>query len=83
MAYPTTQPIRDEGMWIRDTKCNNMTLLAKTQWRISKNENLLCSKVLKAKYSLIKLCERRNIRRITLGSKKVITLGSKKVVLML
>lgn len=50
MAYPTTQPIRDEGMWIRDTKCNNMTLLAKTQWRISKNENLLCSKVLKAKY---------------------------------
>ena len=35
---------------IRDTKINNLAILAKTCWRCLDDDNLLCSKTLKEKY---------------------------------
>lgn len=43
-------PIVDGGVEIRDTKSNNLTLLAKICWHCLNDDNLLCSKTLKEKY---------------------------------
>lgn len=42
--------IDDGGLGIRDSKINNLALLVKICWRSMANENLLNSKILKAKY---------------------------------
>lgn len=44
------KPIVDGGLGIRDAKSNNLALLGKTCWRHLRDDNLLCSKILKAKY---------------------------------
>ena len=46
------KPIDEGGLGIRDSRSNNIALLSKTGWRYMNEENLLCSKVLKAKYCL-------------------------------
>lgn len=43
------KPIVDGGLKIRDAISNNLALLGKTCWR-RLDDNLLCSKILKAKY---------------------------------
>lgn len=48
------EPISKGGLGIRNSKNNNITILAKTCWKYVRNENLICSKVLKARYCLNK-----------------------------
>lgn len=42
--------IVDGGLGIRDAKSNNLALLGNTCWCLLRDDNLLCSKILEAKY---------------------------------
>lgn len=43
-------PLRKGRLVLEKSKENNMALLAKTAWRCITNENLLCTKIIKAKF---------------------------------
>ena len=62
-------------MGIRKSKENNLALLAKTAWRYINNEDLLCTKIIKAKYCLINksLFGRPSLIQVTLGFVNAIT----------
>lgn len=68
------KPIFEEGLGIQDSNSNDLALLAKTCLRLLSNENILCSKVLKAKY-----CPRKSLWE---ASGKMETHGSRGVSLM-
>lgn len=59
------------GLGIRDTDSNDMALLTKTCWRYLCNDNLLCSKIIKARYYLKNPCRRHNGSKKISGSGKV------------
>lgn len=44
------KPIEEGGLGIRESKENNISLLAKTVWTCITNENLLCTNIIKDKY---------------------------------
>ena len=43
-------PVEEGGLGVRDTKENNLALLAKTCWRFLTDEDHLSSRILKEKY---------------------------------
>lgn len=54
-------PLRKGGLVLEKSKENNMAVLGKTAWRCITHENLLCTKIIKAKYCPINLSGKSNL----------------------
>ena len=68
-------PLIKRGLGIRETKSNDMALLAKTCWRSLSNDDLLCSKTLGINIAPVNLYGNQKLKEKILISIKVLLKG--------